>query len=547
MSEHDKRIRDIARWVAPPEGSPARARLDAWVRGQKKIDPLFDKKVRKTYKKARAIAWSQLETGAGMQMDQLVRHFSNEFNWRNLQQGLLSMPGSFNVMEAFFQYEPENSVFRIFDERDHIVSFLDFLDFITSGDGTDDMKVACEAIEDDIIYSYNLSNSPEDFTFSAEDGAEFAAGGFSLVRHGPEISLLILAGEKTDTKVKTEELRKKVPTIMPVPGREWLNEVLESGEHRAVEFLGNSAFWQVLLLTRLNVETMTHDVRYLLRDAGSSFLHLTDDVSLYLNERREYVLPELEKIAKQQAHEIKKYAAVFELAKTCILLPSYFETYTDDVVEERHPTEFAESKHDLRRVQRNQLLTRKEKILFRRVSVLPSKVKRQPDLVTLNAPDFQVDVSGFWKQLKPGELGANKHGRPIHGRTWVKQTLSWIETEDPEILRVKTSDVVEPKQGSKAGFIYVMRSAAHDKDIFKIGLTTRNADTRSDELSSTTGSPDKFLVVQEWKVSDCALAEKRIHERLDHRRLGPKREFFRAPYKEIFRVIDEVITALDDR
>src|SRR6266851_5394058 len=460
MSEHDKRIRDIARWVAPPEGSPARARLDAWVRGQKKIDPLFDKKVRKTYKKARAIAWSQLETGAGMQMDQLVRHFSNEFNWRNLQQGLLSMPGSFNVMEAFFQYEPENSVFRIFDERDHIVSFLDFLDFITSGDGTDDMKVACEAIEDDIIYSYNLSNSPEDFTFSAEDGAEFAAGGFSLVRHGPEISLLILAGEKTDTKVKTEELRKKVPTIMPVPGREWLNEVLESGEHRAVEFLGNSAFWQVLLLTRLNVETMTHDVRYLLRDAGSSFLHLTDDVSLYLNERREYVLPELEKIAKQQAHEIKKYAAVFELAKTCILLPSYFETYTDDVVEERHPTEFAESKHDLRRVQRNQLLTRKEKILFRRVSVLPSKVKRQPDLVTLNAPDFQVDVSGFWKQLKPGELGANKHGRPIHGRTWVKQTLSWIETEDPEILRVKTSDVVEPKQGSKAGFIYVMRSAA---------------------------------------------------------------------------------------
>ncbi len=212
-------------------------------------------------------------------------------------------------------------------------------------------------------------------------------------------------------------------------------------------------------------------------------------------------------------------------------------------MDERHPTQFSESKHDLKLVQRNQLLGPKEKIPVRRVSVLRREIERQPERISFKAPDFQAEVSGFWRRLTPGQIGADKYGRPIHGRTWIKQTLSWIEPVDAGALRVKASRGEEtvPQSAKSPGYIYVMRSAAHNKDIFKIGLTTRGSDVRSDELSSTTGSPDKFLVVQEWKVSDCGLAEKLIHERLDQYRMNPKREFFQAPYKIIFQAIDDVI------
>ena len=50
--------------------------------------------------------------------------------------------------------------------------------------------------------------------------------------------------------------------------------------------------------------------------------------------------------------------------------------------------------------------------------------------------------------------------------------------------------------------------------------------------------------MEEWDVEDCVLAEKIIHEKLSEFRVNPKREYFKAPYKEIFKVIDKVIDSL---
>jgi hypothetical protein len=50
--------------------------------------------------------------------------------------------------------------------------------------------------------------------------------------------------------------------------------------------------------------------------------------------------------------------------------------------------------------------------------------------------------------------------------------------------------------------------------------------------------------MEEWDVADCVLAEKLIHEKLSVFRVNPKREYFKAPYKTIFRAIDEVIDSL---
>jgi len=73
MSEHKTRVSDLSRWVAPPEGSSARARLDAWAVEQKK-DPGFENKLRKSTKRRTQSLGLKLETGAGLPMDQLVGH-----------------------------------------------------------------------------------------------------------------------------------------------------------------------------------------------------------------------------------------------------------------------------------------------------------------------------------------------------------------------------------------------------------------------------------------------------------------------------------------
>src|SRR6185369_457324 len=387
MSDHLKRMFDIARWVAPEEGTPARLRLDAWAEAQKK-NPAFEKEIKKRYKKANAIAWAQLETGVGLPMDQLIRHFSNEYNWRNLHHGLTSMPGSFNVMEAFFRYEPVPSVFRIFEERDHLLSFLEFVDFVTSGE-SGNPKDAVENIEEDVIYSYNLTDGPSNLTFSVDAASVYAEGGVSLIRRGSELSILMLAGEKTDTAAQTEKLKTDLPKTQAVRGREWLQETFKSGQHQAVQLLGTQDYWQVLVLSRLNIDSMTQDVRHLLWDAGTSFLHLSDDVFVYLDRSGNFIKPEFETTARKQTEKIKKYDALFEVCKSSVYLPLYFEHYAENVFDERHQTEFASSKHDLRRTKRNQLLSVKEKTLFRRVAVLRRGMESKPDQISFKAPDFK--------------------------------------------------------------------------------------------------------------------------------------------------------------
>ena len=111
--------------------------------------------------------------------------------------------------------------------------------------------------------------------------------------------------------------------------------------------------------------------------------------------------------------------------------------------------------------------------------------------------------------------------------------------------KIKFRNGSKPKKINK-GEVYLLRNASHDKNIFKIGFTKRDSDTRSEELSQPTGVPDKFLIAGSWEVSDCTLAEKRIHEKLDEYRVNPKREFFKIDYalamKEISAIVNNVNT-----
>jgi len=550
MAKHKQRISRIGRYALPPEGTFTRRHFDKWL-SDHPPGHAVNKEVRRRFKKAVAIVTAQLENGAGFPIDDILRYFLQEYNGRNFSHGLRSLPASFNILEAFYEYKPEYMFFKLREERDHLFSFLEFLDYVTSGDFTDDARDVVECIEEGIIYSYNILNNPGDITFSIDNGTEFGVGGASFVRYGSEINVAMLAGEKTDVILESKKIQEGLSLAKPYPGRESLRPA-EDRKREAVPLMKNNDFWQTVFLSRFDLEDMTQNARYVLKDIGNGFMVLTDDINVFLDEvTGDFIRPEDIDSAKKLAEDIEQYETIFEICKTVLHLPLYFEHYGDLIVDERHPTKLSENIKRGKWISKKKLIGPKERIVHRRVSVLSNISRQHPTQTFYKAPPFKIDISGYWKRLPADQIGGDKRDGPIHGRTWVEKVLSWIQVnEDPGALKatsnppsgyVTEKGVVAPNKG----YIYVMRSAGHDKDIFKVGMTRRSTDIRSDELSRTTGAPDKFLVVQEWEVSDCIKAELLIHKKLAPFRLTPNREFFKAPYKEIFKAIDSALTELE--
>src|SRR5207245_2640349 len=91
------------------------------------------------------------------------------------------------------------------------------------------------------------------------------------------------------------------------------------------------------------------------------------------------------------------------------------------------------------------------------------------------------------------------------------------------------------------GVVYVIRSPAHDKDVYKIGLTRRNPAERAAEIGAATGVPLPFGVLANWTVRDCGSVEKKVHARLRQFRLSKRREFFRADLGDIVTAVQAVV------
>lgn len=545
MPRHKQRLSEIGGYALPPQRTPEGQAIRKFLRDHPSLPK---REVAKLQKKAVARVSAQLENGAGLPVDVLIRYFLQEYNARNFKHGLWSMPASFNVVEAFVEYNPELNYFSLRDEQDHLISFPDFLDYATSPECPTDIDISTDILKEGVIYSFNAVNDLGEMTFSVSSGAEYGIGGCALVRHATELNVLLLVGEKTDITQKTHELKAMTMDGRPVPGREGITAAQEL--HReAVVLNSNASFWKVIALARFDLEDMTQNARYVLKDAGDSFLVLTDDVSVYLDDVTGNFMDEkCETLAKAVTAQVDQHGTLFELCKTCLNIPAYIEHYIDSVQTERHPTILLQNIRQGKWITKQKSLTPKERVTYRNVSVLRMAPQPRADSTSYLAPEFRVETSGYWKTLSVQEIGEDKHGNPIHGRTWVQKQLTWVQKQEPLVVcttRNKRTDGSPTRDRSEGddGYIYVMHNPAHNKDVFKVGLTKRNTDLRSDELSDT-GSPDKFLVAHEWKVTDCARAEKIVHDALERYRINPKREFFRLPYWELMGIISAAVKDL---
>lgn len=534
---HRNRMREIGKYAIPRKGTPEWYRLQSHIK-RNENNPLVKEFTKKTFEEAVATCEVQELNGAGFPADSLLREYNTEYNNRVFNHSLHQLPGSFNVVEAFNTFLPPSATFKINNEIDCIFSFNDFLDFVTSDDCPDNTSELEDYIEDGTIYSFNSVDDPSNVLFSTSLGEEFGVLSISLVKHKNEVSVVMLAGQKCDLDEKTKSLDidfeegQNFNRIMPD----------ESLKVEAVPLLPNSDLWRTIVLARFDIESATLDARYIYHDAGRSYMGFTDDLDCFLDHEGNFHSKELEDAFKTQNTKVEEYSSMFELCKTSLFLPAFRREYEDTIAIERHPTEFGQKRNKPSFKTLNKLANKELRLAFRNVENIKPINRKPPSRREFLAPDLKVETSGYWKKLDFQSIGEDKNNQSIQGRTWVNKTLEWKESSN-ESAPIKV--VSNLSKSENEGYIYVMRSAAHDKNVFKVGLTRRTSEERSKELSRSTSSPDHFLVVQEWDVVDCVLAEKLIHDRLSEFRVNPKREYFKAPYKKIFQIIDEVIDDLE--
>lgn len=93
---------------------------------------------------------------------------------------------------------------------------------------------------------------------------------------------------------------------------------------------------------------------------------------------------------------------------------------------------------------------------------------------------------------------------------------------------------------NKNEYIYIL-SRREEKELLKIGMTTRNVVQRCKEINSATGVVFPFSPRCVYKVVDAVKAERLIHEALGKWRVRDDREFFIIPYKDACAIIETVL------
>lgn len=541
MKPNKQRMQNLSASALPPKGTLEYKIITEELKRHQ--TPEILREIKKRYFKATSLIEVQQLTGLGFKADEMLREYNREYNGRVLNGSLHDLPGSFNVAEAFNEYSHTSGTFVLREELDHIFSFDDFIDFVTSDSVDATAMPSMEGVVDGIIYSYNSTTRPDDTLLYTCNGKNFGFSAVSFIKFKSEISIMVVAGQDCDLSVKNEEILDVINSTTIFDHRANIKPAPEL-KVEAKTLDENSSLLKTIVLTRIDLENLTFDVRYVYEDWGDRYTGLTDDVTAFLDRNNEFINDVIAQKFKEIADKVNEYSALFELCKTCLFLPKYFDSFADDIRLERHPTEFLNFRSSLKNKKAINAVDPVYKVAYRQATALIRAPKSSSSSVHFLTPSLRIENTGYWKMLEIGAQGQDKNGNAITGRTWVSKTLTWVEKPvvESQLSIFKSLGI---NRESRDGLIYVMRSAAHPKEVFKVGLTSRSSDTRAAELSSSTSSLDHFLVIEEWPVKDCVLAEKLIHKKLEAYRLNPKREFFKAKYSKIHAVIEEVVNEIN--
>lgn len=542
MKSNRNRRKEIFEGVLPIHGTREYYAAIEALRKREQEAPGIKEFSKKSWEKVTRSLEAQSLSNCDLITENTLRHFLTEFNTRTWRFGLRSMPIMFNIMEAYFNYRKPEIYFELIEEENYLISFFDFIDFVTSKDFQDNKKLIEENLTCDLIYNFNVGKDLKEIKFKTQSGDEFIVAGISIIRRGGEITVTVITGRK-----KTDENpidKNSIRLITDNPNKtELMTDVKESLKNKEIEYEyidEEKEFIKVIVACRLDLDTMTIDARYVAEETNVMFNLVTDEVDGFLNSKGEFLNESLKDTYFKGKEKIEEFSAIFEVVKLSLYLPYFFNLNEDLIVEEVLETRF-------KSVYSSPLTKRKYSDVFgykssaKSLYSLDSNNIFSPDTIKLRDDLFKIQSSGYWKKIPLDQIGLDKRGQPIHGKTWVNQNLSWFEAKEEDLIIEKNSDLFT---GANSGYIYILRNPAMEKNIFKIGLTRNKVNDRAEQLSKTS-VPDKFYKSQEWNVKDCVRAEKEIHSRLNNFRIDPRREFFKIEYDYAIKTIKEVVDQIN--
>jgi hypothetical protein len=469
---HERRLEALFE-VWPPRNWGDDPLLAAHIERTWQMDIAAQQEFKGHLRKLPLLVYSTWASSSGFPMATELRRFWYEYLERFGRYGPYSLPSSFNVLEAFVRFDPSFLIFVLRPERDHLLRFSQYLDWYTASSYPEEPRSLIDIVEEGLTYSYNFVLSANEPLLAAES-AKLLMTGISLIRHGDEVSMLVLAGESPPLPPAMVSDESGHHALMR--GKEKLRPTEDATEStRLLE--GMLDYSRILLAARFDLSSRLNDVRYLLRDRGNSYEVATDDFGmLRLSLKESGSLHAYPALAAIQAERLRQYSDLFSAAAASLFLPAFFIDQARRVVTSEFLTTMGTEQKSpkvrrLRRELGNSYF--RPRSLAYCLTDLPVEPASQ---YRVDPPDMKFESTGFWKALDPGQVGASADGTPVVGKTWVYRTETW-ESSAPETFLASRANAAIPEDSRE--FIYVLRSPSHSADIYKIGLTTRSVATRT--------------------------------------------------------------------
>ncbi|WP_345987733.1 GIY-YIG nuclease family protein [Chryseobacterium sp. Chry.R1] len=539
---HIDRKKEIAIGILPKKGTENYNTVIKYL--EKKSTPQHTEFAKKNWEKVNLSLQAQYSSSCNLTTEKNLRHFLLEFNSRAWQTGLWSMPTMFNIMESFFNYKKPEIYFELIEEENYYVTLFDFLEFVTSDKFVLDGINLENTISENIIYNFEFNKDFEKITFKNSNDQIFIIKGVSMIRRESEITLSLITGKrKTETDFIDKNIYKDFRPANPEKVKivEKIKNDLKNNDLEFEYLDKDKCYIKTIIAIRLDLETLTIDSRYVAKETNMMFNITTDDLTIFIDNNGNFLSKEHEELFKNNIDEIFKYDAIYDLINYLIYLPHYFNINENYIKDEDIDTEYKKLiKNPLKKRKFTNTLGYKTPI--KNIFYLDKKDILSPSKIILRDDLFKVQKSGYWKTLLPEEIGLDKKGNTIHGRTWVSQSSSWFEASENDLIIEEEQTILE---GPNVGYIYILRNPVMGKNIFKIGLTRNEVNYRVEQLSKTS-VPDKFYKAQEWLVKDCILAEKNIHNILQDYRIDPRREFFDVSYNKAIDIITKTVKEINE-
>lgn len=185
----------------------------------------------------------------------------------------------------------------------------------------------------------------------------------------------------------------------------------------------------------------------------------------------------------------------------------------------------------------------------------------ESDIVDVDTMNYLSVVKGLFTRIykqdqwdwfltfeSMGRVGKKKS---IRFSNYLKSVRDKIKKEEFETTSVFNIGIREDLIGTLSNYpvetpvdaeqIYIL-STRENRDVLKIGFTTRSVIERVEEINSATGVLVPYGVRAVWRVRNAKGCERDIHELFAETRIRNDREFFKLDFKDAFNLINNFLS-----